>query len=379
MSWDRIIHPSELVHLEQEIEVVVLGFDLRREKIALGLKQLTEDPWARIEEKYPPGSRAKGEVVNITSYGAFVKLEPGVEGLVHISEMSWTKRISHPSEILSAGDMAEVVILDINKEKKEISLGIKQVETNPWEVVAEKYPPNTVIEGTVRNLTTYGAFIELEEGIDGLLHISDMSWTKKITHPSEVLKKGERIKCVVLGVDKEKMRVSLGLKQLTEDPWLRVVPETYIPGQIVKGTVTKITNFGVFVELEPGLEGLLHVSEIADHKVEDPQEELKIGDEVEVKILRVDSRERKIGLSKKRAEWASEEEGEGGTSVEEEKELRGGLEGPGVETHLGSGLDQVQVPLREPQEIKTEAEPETEGEGQTEGDGERKDESEGES
>jgi len=348
MSWDRISHPSEMVRLDQEIEVKVLNFDVEREKVALGLKQLGEDPWNRIEEKYPIGSRVKGEVVNITSYGAFVKLEPGVEGLVHISEMSWTKRINHPSEMLNVGDEVEVVVLDVNKDKEEISLGVKQVETNPWEVVAEKYPPNTVVEGVVRNLAMYGAFIELEEGVDGLLHISDMSWTKKITHPSELLKKSDRVQCVVLSVDKDKMRLSLGMKQLTEDPWLHAVPSRYIPGQIVKGVVTKITNFGVFVELEPGLEGLLHISEIADHKVENPQEEVKIGDELEVKILRVDTQDRKIGLSKKRAEWASESETQdsSGQPEEEARELRGGLEGGSFD--FGAGLNRVQIPLRRP-------------------------------
>jgi len=347
MSWDRISHPSEMVHLDQDIDAVVLNFDKEKEKIALGLKQLTEDPWSKIEEKYPVGARVKGEVVNLTSYGAFIKLEAGVEGLVHISEMSWTKRINHPSDMLNVNDQIEVVVLDVNKDKKEISLGIKQVEANPWELVAQKYPPNTVVEGLVKNLTTYGAFIEIEEGVDGLLHISDMSWTKKITHPNEMLKKGEKVKCVVLEVDKDKMRLSLGMKQLTEDPWLNQLPSHYIPGQIVKGVVTMITNFGVFVELEPGLEGLLHVSEIADHKVEKPESELKIGDEIEVKILRVDTQDRKIGLSKKRAEWAAESQeaaeeaaGEGG------RELKGGLES------FGGGLGSIQIPYKEADDQK---------------------------
>jgi len=342
MSWDRISHPSEMVHLDQEIEAIVLSFDKEKEKIALGLKQLTEDPWSKIEEKYPVGTRTKGDVVNLTSYGAFIKLEAGVEGLVHISEMSWTKRINHPSDMLNVNDQIEVVILDVNKEKKEISLGIKQVEANPWELVAQKYPPNTVVEGTVKNLTTYGAFIEIEEGVDGLLHISDMSWTKKITHPNEMLKKGDKVKCVVLEVDKDKMRLSLGMKQLTEDPWLNQIPSHYIPGQIVKGVVTKITNFGVFVELEPGLEGLLHVSEIADHKVEKPESELKIGDEIEVKILRVDTQDRKIGLSKKRAEWAAESQEPGAEEAGEgARELKGGLES------FGGGLGSIQIPYKD--------------------------------
>jgi small subunit ribosomal protein S1 len=237
--------------------------------------------------------------------------------------MSWTRRINHPSELLTVGDTVEVVVLDVNKGKQEISLGIKQTEENPWEHVAEKYPPNTRITGRVRNLTNYGAFVEIEEGIDGLLHVSDLSWTKKINHPSEVLKKGEQIDCVVLKVEQEKQRIALGLKQLHEDPWARAVPENYIPGQIVEGSVTKITNFGVFVELEEDLEGLLHVSELADHKVEDPHSEVKIGDKILVKILRVDPVERKIGLSKKRAEWSMEQDQ---TAAEAPKVRRGGLE-----------------------------------------------------
>ena len=327
MSWDRVNHPSDKLRIDQEVEVKILNIDRDREKIALGLKQLTENPWESIENRYPVGSRVTGEVVNLTNYGAFVKLEPGVEGLVHISEMSWTRRINHPSEVVNLNDRIEVVVLDLNKDKQEISLGIKQTEMNPWVRVAEKYPPNTIIEGKVRNLTNYGAFVEIEEGIDGLLHVSDMSWTKKISHPSEVLKKGDTIKCVVLSVDQEKMRVALGTKQLTEDPWLHAIPSTYIPGQIVRGKVTKITNFGVFVELEPDLEGLLHVSELADHKVEDPHDEVKVGAEIEVKILRVDPSERKIGLSKKRAEWASED---GSRGAGEPRARRGGLHGPGA-------------------------------------------------
>ena len=327
MSWDRVNHPSDRLRIDQEVEVKILNIDRDREKIALGMKQLTENPWESIENRYPVGSRVTGEVVNLTNYGAFVKLEPGVEGLVHISEMSWTRRINHPSEVVNLNDRVEVVVLDINKDKQEISLGIKQTEMNPWVRVAEKYPPNTIIEGKVRNLTNYGAFVEIEEGIDGLLHVSDMSWTKKISHPSEVLKKGDTIKCVVLSVDQEKMRVALGTKQLTEDPWLHAIPSTYIPGQIVRGKVTKITNFGVFVELEPDLEGLLHVSELADHKVEDPHDEVKVGAEIEVKILRVDPSERKIGLSKKRAEWASED---GSRAAGEPRARRGGLHGPGA-------------------------------------------------
>ncbi len=338
MSWDRIEHPSQMLKVDEEIEIKVLNIDRDREKIALGLKQLQENPWEKVAERYPIGSRVKGEVVNIMNYGAFVKLEPGIEGLVHISEMSWTRRINHPSEMVNVADEIEVVVLDVDKDKQEISLGMKQTEVNPWTTVAQKYPPGTVVEGIVRNLTNYGAFIEIEEGIDGLLHVSDMSWTKKVSHPSEVVKKAETYRCVVLSVDQDKMRIGLGLKQMTEDPWLRAVPERYQPGMVVRGKVTKITNFGVFVELEPELEGLLHVSELADHKVENPQDEVQLGQEVDVKILRVDTVERKIGLSKKRAEWASdsEQEIEAEARREKRRERRGGL---GEE--LAQGLDSL--------------------------------------
>ncbi len=308
MSWGRINHPSEIVRIDDKIEVKVLSIDREKEKIALGLKQKEASPWQDIEGKYPVNTRVKGVVTNIVSYGAFVKLEEGVEGLVHISEMSWTRRINHPSEMVSVGEEIEVVVLDVNKDKQEISLGIKQTEVNPWDLVAQKYPPGTVIEGTVRNLTSYGAFVEIEPGIDGLLHVSDLSWTKKLTHPNEMLTKGEKIKCVVLEVDQNKQRVSLGLKQMSEDPWHEAIPTHYQPGMIVRGKVTKITNFGVFVELEEDLEGLLHISELADHKVENPQEIVQVGEELEVKILRVDIKERKIGLSLKRAQWTAEAE-----------------------------------------------------------------------
>ena len=310
MSWGRINHPSEMVQIDEEIEVQILHIDYEKEKIALGLKQKTASPWEEVEKKYPVGSRVKGTVVNVMSYGAFVKLEEGIEGLVHISEMSWTKRISHPSELVQIDDEIEVVVLGINKEKQEISLGMKQTQENPWDRVADKYPPGSVVEGTVRNLTNYGAFIEIEEGIDGLLHVSDMSWTRKISHPNEMVEKGQKITCRVLSVDQDRRRIALGLKQLSEDPWAHDIPGKYEPGQIVTGTVTKITNFGVFVGLENGLEGLLHISELADHKVEDPEEIVKVGQQIEVKILRVDSDERKIGLSRKRVEWAEEAQAE---------------------------------------------------------------------
>jgi small subunit ribosomal protein S1 len=337
MSWGRIGHPSEMLKIDQEIEVKVLSIDATKEKIALGLKQKDASPWENIELKYPVGSVHEAEVVNIMSYGAFCKLEEGVEGLVHISEMSWTKRINHPSEVVTQGQKVKVKILEIDKDKQEISLGMKQVEENPWERVAERYPTGSVIEGKVRNIANYGAFVEIEEGIDGLLHVSDLSWTKKIGHPSEVLKKGEDIRAVVLSVDQEKQRIALGLKQMQEDPWTTVIPANYRPGMVVKGHVTKIANFGVFVELEPGLEGLLHISEISDHKIDKPEDQLKVGQDLEVKILRVDSEERKIGLSLKRAQWVQEEQvREEQRSVRpDRKGLRGGLEGGENTSGLG--------------------------------------------
>src|SRR5436305_7342920 len=337
MSWGRINHPSDILKIDQEIEVKVLSIDKEKEKIALGLKQKEASPWENIETKYSVGTVHEAEVVNIMSYGAFCKLEEGVEGLVHISEMSWTKRINHPSEVVSQGQRVRVKVLEINKDKQEISLGMKQVEENPWERVAEKYPPGSVVEGKVRNIANYGAFIEIEEGIDGLLHVSDLSWTKKIANPSEMLKKGETVQAVVLSVDQEKQRIALGLKQMQEDPWQTVIPANYRPGMVVKGHVTKIANFGVFVELEPGLEGLLHISEISDQKVEKPEDMIKVGQEVEVKILRVDSDERKIGLSLKRAQWAQEEEKREEARKEraDRRGLRGGLEGPESSQGLG--------------------------------------------
>ena len=339
MSWNRINHPSELVKVDEEVEVKILNIDREKEKIALGLKQKEASPWEEIERKFPIGARVSGEVVNIMSYGAFVRLEDGIEGLVHISEMSWTRRINHPSELVTAGDTIEVVVLDIDKHKQEISLGMKQTEVNPWELVAEKYPPGTMIKGVVRNLANYGAFIEIEPGIDGLLHISDISWTRKVTHPNEIYTKSEEVECVVLEVDRDKQRISLGVKQLTEDPWVRAIPAAYQPGMVVRGKVTKITNFGVFVELEDDLEGLLHISELADHKVENPQDIVHANDEIDVKILRVDTSDRKIGLSLKRAQWGDASGAEGG-------EGRGGGTGPapkrgGMDDHDAMGTDKI--------------------------------------
>ena len=307
LSWGRISHPSEVVQLDQEIECFVIGVDKPNEKISLGLKQKTPSPWESVEQHYPVGVRVKGKVVNIMNYGVFVRLEDGIEGLVHISEMSWTRRLSHPGEMVSLGDAIEVAVLNVNKERQEISLGIKQTGTNPWTIAAKKYPSGTIVTAKVRSMTNFGAFVEIEPGIDGMIHISDLSWTKKYGHPSEALQKGQEIKCLVLDVNEEKQRISLGMKQMTEDPWVRAIPEKYIPGHIIKGKVAKLTNFGAFVELEPGLEGLLHISELADHKIDKPQDVVKPGDEVEVKILKVDSDARKIGLSLRRVQWAAED------------------------------------------------------------------------
>jgi len=346
MGWHRVTNPRDVVHIDQELEVYILHIDREKEKIALSLKHKTPSPWQNIEQKYPVGSRHEGEVVNIMPYGAFVKLEPGIEGLVHISEMSWVKRIADPKELVQIGDKVEVQVLNINHDKKEISLGMKQCQSNPWGEVAKKYPTGTVITGVVRNLTNYGAFIEIEEGIDGLLHVSDMSWTRKVSNPSEVVQKGQKITCQVLSVDQERKRVALGLKQMANDPWEGDIPGRYKPGQKVRGKVTKLTNFGVFVELEPGLEGLLHISELTDDKIESPEEVVKVGDEVDVKVLRVDTKDRKVGLSMKNVDnpevppdaitdipdaeaEAAPAGGKGGKEKEKEKEkekkdLRGG-------------------------------------------------------
>ena len=347
MSWGRINHPSEVVKIDDQIEVVILHIDYEKEKIALGLKQKSASPWEHVPAKYPVGSSVKGTVVNVMSYGAFVKLEDGIEGLVHISEMSWTKRISHPSELVHIDQEVEVMVLDINQEKQEISLGMKQTQSNPWDKVADRYPPGALVKGRVRNLTNYGAFIEIEEGIDGLLHVSDMSWTRKIGHPSEVVEKGQEVECKVVSVDQERRRIALGLKQMDDDPWATDIPNRYQPGQLVKGKVTKITNFGVFVGLEDGLEGLLHISELADHKVENPEDVVKVGDDIEVKILRVDPEERKIGLSRKRVEWADDELGE--------EEMAAAANGGAASAELKGGVGSTSGPLFKPTVAKPDA------------------------
>jgi len=365
MSWGRINHPSEMVAIDQEIEVQILHIDHEKEKIALGLKQRTPSPWENVEDKFPVDSHVHGTVVNVMSYGAFVKLEEGIEGLVHISEMSWTRRISHPSELVQVDDEIDVVVLKIDKDKHEISLGMKQTQENPWDRVANRYPPGSIVKGTVRNLTNYGAFIEIEEGIDGLLHVSDMSWTRKISHPNEMVEKAQEIECRVLSVDQDRRRIALGLKQLAEDPWAKDIPGKYQPGQIVTGPVTKITNFGVFVGLEDGLEGLLHISELADHKVDNPEDVVKVGELIEVKVLRVDPDERKIGLSRKRVEWAEAAEAEGrketASAAASTVELKGGV-GGGSGPLIKPFQPQAEEPAQQPPESTAQPSGEQPGE-----------------
>jgi small subunit ribosomal protein S1 len=297
MSWGRVGHPTELFQVGDEIDVVVLKFDRANERVSLGYKQRLPDPWESVEQKYPLGTKMKGKVVSLTDYGAFVELEEGIEGLVHISEMSWTQRVKHPSKVVAIGDSVEVVILDVDRANKRISLGMRQAEPNPWNFIEERYPVGTRIDGRVRNLADFGAFVELEEGIDGLIHISDMSWTKRVRHPSEILKKGEKVEAIVLHVDKANHRISLGLKQIQQDPWQAAVPEKYRVGMDVTGKVVRITDFGAFVELEDAVEGLLHVSELSHDRVNKPDDVVQVGQELTLKVIKVDPEERKIGLS----------------------------------------------------------------------------------
>lgn len=306
MSWGRINHPSEMVRVGDKIEVMILDVDLEKERISLGLKQTLSNPWEDIDAKYPVGTRLRGKVVSLAPYGAFVEIEEGVEGLVHVSEISWTKRIQRASDVLKVGDEVDVVVLSINMEDKKISLGMRQTEENPWEVAALKYPIGSLVRGKVRNFTSYGAFVEIEEGVDGMIHVSDMSWTRKINHPSEVLKKGEEVETIVLEIDAANQRISLGLKQAQEDPWAHIT-DSYREGQKITGKVTKLTNFGAFVELEDGIDGLVHISQISNDHVEKVKDVLSIGDEVEARIVRIDPVEHRIGLSIKAAKIADED------------------------------------------------------------------------
>jgi small subunit ribosomal protein S1 len=300
MSWGRINHPSEMFNISDEIKVKVLKFDAETERVSLGYKQITEDPWANAAEKYPVGKRVGGKVVSLTDYGAFIEIEPGVEGLVHVSEMSWTKRVKHPSKLVNVGDEVEALVLDIDLPQKHISLGMKQCEANPWTLLSEKYPVGAVLQGVVRNITDFGIFVGVEEGIDGLVHVSDLSWTHRVKHPSELFTKGDEVEAVVLNIDVDNERFSLGIKQLTDDPW-DTLPRRFPRGSKVKGRVMKVTDYGAFVEIEPGIDGLCHISELADERVEKTSDVMKAGDEVEVMVLDVDPGERRIALSLKAA------------------------------------------------------------------------------
>ena len=301
MSWGRIGHPSEMFSVADEVEVKVLNLDLERERVSLGLKQLVPDPWTTAEEKYPIASHVNGKVVSFTDYGAFVELEKGIEGLIHVSEMSWTKKIRHPSKVVSVGETVEAVVLNISAENRRISLGMKQVVPNPWDVVSDKYPVGTTIEGKIKNITDFGLFIGIDEGIDGLVHISDISWTKRIKHPSEIYKKGDVVQAIVLNIDKENERFSLGVKQLQKDPW-ETIPERYAIGDKITGTVTNVTDFGLFVELEEGIEGLAHVSEVSREKIKTPVGRFQVGDILSAKVININPKERRIGLSLKQLE-----------------------------------------------------------------------------
>jgi small subunit ribosomal protein S1 len=307
MSWGRIKHPSEVVSVGDRLKVKVLNFNKEEEKISLGLKQMSANPWTHVEEKYPVGAVVRGKVVSMTDYGAFVQLEEGVEGMVHISEMSWTKRVRHPSEIVHIGQEIDVKLLNVDAKNEKISLGLKQIGENPWVKMKDRYPPGTVVNGLVRNLTDYGAFIQIEEGIDGLLHISDMSWTKKINHPSEVLKKGDRVEVQVLNIDSEHERISLGLKQLESDPW-REVGNRYRVGDYVETSISKLVSFGAFARLDNGIEGLIHISELSKDRINKPEEIVHPGDTIIVKIISIDPSTRKIGLSLKQYKEDLEQE-----------------------------------------------------------------------
>ncbi len=306
MSWGRIGHPSELLKVGQEIDVVVLDINREKERVSLGLKQKLANPWDTIETKFPIGAKVKGKVVNLVPYGAFVELEPGVEGLVHVTELSWTKRIAKPSDILKQEQEIEAIVLGINRNEQKISLGIRQLETNPWDQAMEKYPPGTKVKGKIRNLTSYGAFLELEDGLDGMIHVSDISWTRKINHPSEVLKKGDDVEAVVLEIDKGNQRISLGVKQLAEDPWANI-DKYYKVGDLVSGKVTKLASFGAFIGLQHDIDGLVHISQVSEDRVEKIKNVLKVDQDVTARVIKIDKSERRIGLSIKAANYSPEQ------------------------------------------------------------------------
>ncbi|MED5453098.1 MAG: 30S ribosomal protein S1 [Verrucomicrobiota bacterium] len=306
MSWGRITHPSQLLVVGQELEVVVLDINKETERVSLGLKQKQENPWENIDDKYPIGQKVSGKVVNLMPYGAFVELEPGVEGLVHVTELSWTKRINKPSEVLKADDEIEAVVLGINRDEQKISLGVRQLDTNPWDLAEEKYPVGSKVSGKIRNLTSYGAFMGLEEGLDAMIHVSDISWTRKINHPSEVLKKGMDVEAQVLEVDRENQRISAGMKQLAEDPW-ETIDNYYKVGDLVKGKVTKLASFGAFVGLEHDIDGLVHISQVSEERVDKIKNALKVDEEVSARVIKIDRADRRIGLSIKAANYSEEQ------------------------------------------------------------------------
>ncbi len=306
MSWGRIGHPSEILKVGQDLDVVVLDINKEKERVSLGLKQKLANPWDNIEAKFTVGQKVKGKVVNLVPYGAFVELEPGVEGLVHVTELSWTKRIAKPSDVLKQDQEVEAVVLGINRDEQKISLGIRQLETNPWDKAMEKYPPGTRIKGKIRNLTSYGAFVELEEGLDGMIHVSDISWTRKINHPSEVLKKGDEVEAQVLEIDKTNQRIAVGMKQLAEDPWSNI-DKYYKVGDLVTGQVTKLASFGAFVGLAHDIDGLVHISQVSEDRVDKIKNVLKAGDAVNARVIKIDKADRRIGLSIKAANYSPEQ------------------------------------------------------------------------
>jgi small subunit ribosomal protein S1 len=305
MTWGRLTHPSELLKVGQEITLQVLEINKDKERVSLGLKQTTHNPWDKIEERFPTGTKVKGKITNLVPYGAFVEIESGVEGLIHVSELSWTKRITRPSDVLAAGQEVEAVVLGVNKEEQKISLGVRQLEPNPWDEIEQRYIIGKQVKGIVRNMTAYGAFVELEEGIDGMVHVSDLSWTRKINHPSEVLKKGDEIEAVVIDIDKANQRIALGVKQLDEDPW-KEIDRLYKIGDLVKGKVTKLANFGAFVALEHDIDGLVHISQLSEDHVAKVKDVIKVDDEVEARVIKVDKVERRIGLSIKATHYSED-------------------------------------------------------------------------
>src|SRR5213082_1380586 len=306
MSWGRIGHPSEILKVGQDIDVVVLDINKEKERVSLGLKQKMANPWDLIETKFPVGTKVKGKVVNLVPYGAFVELEPGVEGLIHVTELSWTKRIAKPSDVLKPEQEIEAVVLGINREEQKISLGVRQLEINPWDRASEKYPPGSKVKGKIRNLTSYGAFVELEDGLDGMIHVSDVSWTRKINHPSEVLKKGDEVEAVVLEVDKSNQRIAVGIKQLGEDPWSNI-DKLYKIGDLVTGNVTKLASFGAFIGLQHEIDGLVHISQVSEERVDKIKNVLKVGQEVTARVIKIDKSDRRIGLSIKAANYSQEQ------------------------------------------------------------------------